>query len=201
MKSRPSSSEVREASGWYCLAKLQYAALISMGDAFRLTLSTSYRLPAAFLVSTAAWIVDLRGFRPAKDARPSYPSDCNISFNLWLLVVNEKIGYSSCHTIFDWKHHGHGCSSGHSRDIDTPVICTCFARQCTSGWSSNFIYTDDPSQSHSPKAITIASEVSPFHCKNNIISLHIVDPSNSQFSGARHTLAQDKDEWPFLNEL
>ncbi|KAI8010257.1 hypothetical protein LOK49_LG06G00207 [Camellia lanceoleosa] len=76
------------------------------------------------------------------------------------MVVNEKTGHSSCHTIFDWKHHGHGCSSGHFRDIDTPVICTCFARHCSSGWSFNFIDTHDPTQSHRAKAITFASEVS-----------------------------------------
>ncbi|KAG5550931.1 hypothetical protein RHGRI_009376 [Rhododendron griersonianum] len=62
---------------------------------------------------------------------------------------------------------------GHFRDIDTPVVCTCLARHCSSGWSSNFIDTDDPSQSHSPKAISFASEVSPFRCKNNLVTLHI----------------------------
>ena len=43
MKSWPSD---RTASGWYILARLLYAVLISVGDAVRLTRSTSYRLPA-----------------------------------------------------------------------------------------------------------------------------------------------------------
>jgi hypothetical protein len=41
MKSWPSD---RTASGWYILARLLYAVLISVGDAVRLTRSTSYRL-------------------------------------------------------------------------------------------------------------------------------------------------------------
>ncbi|CAL5392385.1 unnamed protein product [Camellia sinensis] len=67
---------------------------------------------------------------------------------------------------------GMAALQSHFRDIDSPVICTCFARHCSSGWSFNFIDTHDPTQSHRAKAITFASEVSSLCCKNNLITLH-----------------------------
>ena len=61
MKSRPSDDDPI-ASGWYTLAKLLYAVLISFKDAVLSTLRISYKLPAraaaAFLLSGA--VADLK---------------------------------------------------------------------------------------------------------------------------------------------
>ncbi|KAM1157444.1 hypothetical protein TB2_027620 [Malus domestica] len=55
---RPSDFDC-DTSGWYCLAKLQYADLISVGDASAVTRRTSYRLtaeaPCRGLASVNAW--------------------------------------------------------------------------------------------------------------------------------------------------
>lgn len=58
MKSRPSDDEPI-ASGWYILAKLRYAVLISFSDAVLSTLSTSYKLPLARVTAVAAFLLPL----------------------------------------------------------------------------------------------------------------------------------------------
>ncbi|KAA8527112.1 hypothetical protein F0562_008659 [Nyssa sinensis] len=72
-----------------------------------------------------------------------------------LMVGSTKAGHSSCHQIFNWNHHGHGCSSGHFGDINTSIICACFSRYCSSGWSFNSSNTNDTAQSHCPETIIV----------------------------------------------
>ncbi|KAF5183890.1 DNA-directed RNA polymerase subunit A' [Thalictrum thalictroides] len=61
--------------------------------------------------------------------------ECSIAFCGCFVVGLKKVRPSSCHTIFDWKYHGYGSSSGHSRNINSSLICFSFAWNRPSGWS------------------------------------------------------------------
>lgn len=59
-------------------------------------------------------------------------------------------------------------TAGHLRDINTSVLCTCFTRQCTSGWGLNSFDTDDVAQSHCEEAVDVPSQISASSRKDNL---------------------------------
>lgn len=71
--------------------------------------------------------------------------------------------YPSCNlTLIDYF-------PGYPGHINTSFICTCFIRNCSSGWSSNAFNTDDSAQPHRAAPISITSQVTACTCKNNLI--------------------------------